>query len=459
MKRVGKLALLILLLCVAPVAAQLDCPAIVQAALDATDEACRNTARNQACYGNITLVAEPQEGIAAFDFDERGDRVEVAAVRTLTLFPWSEEEWGIALMKLQTNLPDTLPGQNVTFLLFGDVAILSGVETNTDPVTLEVAARGNINVRSGPSTNDPRIGGLSEGDVVTAVGRNTDDTWLQIELSGGSRGWVSADLVDADGDISLLNVIDPSQPPASSLTPMQAFYFTSGIADAPCEGAPDSGILVQTPQGVGRIEFTVNEVNITLGSTLYLQAQPSGDMHIYVIEGQSWVQARGTIVYAPAGTMVRVPLDGNGVAAGTPVGPQSYANVDLAALPVRILEQPVTIAPALTQAQIASISDPLTPAPGNWEMVIASNTCEGGSAEPVEVALTVENNGAAFNLGAALYTRSAPGVYRYGYTGQTGIIYSGTIQVQSPETMQMDWHVAFTDGTSCDTQWNITLQA
>ena len=30
-------------------------------------------------------------------------------------------------MKLQANLPDSLPGQNVTFLMFGDVQIQNAV--------------------------------------------------------------------------------------------------------------------------------------------------------------------------------------------------------------------------------------------------------------------------------------------------------------------------------------------
>ena len=30
---------------------------------------------------------------------------------------------------------------------------------------------------------------------------------------------------------------------------MQAFYFRSGIGDAPCAEAPNSGILIQTPEG------------------------------------------------------------------------------------------------------------------------------------------------------------------------------------------------------------------
>jgi hypothetical protein len=47
------------------VLAQGDCPAIVQAALAATHQACAATGGNQACYGNVTLSAVPQAGITA----------------------------------------------------------------------------------------------------------------------------------------------------------------------------------------------------------------------------------------------------------------------------------------------------------------------------------------------------------------------------------------------------------
>src|SRR5690606_24390666 len=45
--------------------------------------------------------------------------------------------WGVSLLKAQANLPDTLPGQNVTFLLYGGAALdnatarMEGVILNT----------------------------------------------------------------------------------------------------------------------------------------------------------------------------------------------------------------------------------------------------------------------------------------------------------------------------------------
>jgi hypothetical protein len=345
-------------LCLAPAVATaqaVDCPAIIQAALDAADEACNQTGRNQACYGNVTLNAQPQADVTEFDFDERGERVDVANVSTLELRPWSEDgqEWGIALMKLQTNIPDTLPGQNVTFLLFGDVRIENPVATNTEPVTFEVTASGTAYLRGEPDFVAEFTGELPDGESAMVIGRTADSEWILLELADQSTGWTSYNSVRTDGDFSLLNVVGPTAEPPQP--PMQAFYFQSGIADAPCAGAPDSGILVQTPEGAAQVEFTVNEVNIRLGSTIYLQAQPAGDMTISIVEGQARVEAQGVAVVAPAGTLVRIPLDNNRQASGPPL-PEPYG--DLSNLPVRILDRAITVATPLTADQITRLAAP-----------------------------------------------------------------------------------------------------
>jgi hypothetical protein len=117
------------------------------------------------------------------------------------------------------------------------------------------------------------------------------------------------------------------------------------------------------------------------------------------------------------------------------------------------------VAPALTPAQIATVSDPLAPTTGAWDWALVSTSCEGGSADPVVFEVTLEENGALLNLGASPYRRISPGVYGYGYTGaESGIRYSGTLQVLDPQTMQLDWNVAFPDGSMCDAQSSIRLQ-
>lgn len=296
-----------LLLSTAIVAAAQDaiCPAIVQTALAATDEACAETGRNQACYGNINLEAEPQEGIEAFEFTAPGDLVDVAGVQTLRLSPLDEETnvWGVALLKLQANLPDTLPGQNVTFLLFGDVEIQNAVPSNVEGVT---------------------------------------------------------------------------SPEIPQFPPMQAFYFKTGANDAPCAEAPDSGILIQTPAGAGKIQLTMNGADVLLGSTAYIQAQPGGEMSIILLEGEAEVQAQGESVTVPAGTYTTLEVDADLNVSGAPAEAQPYDPQALAALPVSLLERPVTMgAEAEATPDPSSTAGGLNPVPGTWTSVFSNLATEG----------------------------------------------------------------------------------
>jgi hypothetical protein len=464
---------------VSAIAAQTDCPTIVLDALNATDTACEGTSRNQACYGNISLAAEPQEGTADFTFEQPGDIVDVAGIRTLTLQPLdaTDELWGVALMRLQANLPETLPGQNVTFLLFGDVEITNAVESNVEPITLEVVSTGNINVRSGHSTNDGRISELANGETVVADGRNPDSTWLRIQLSDGTPGWVSADLVTVADDVSLLEVVDPLALPQPPLTPMQAFYFKSGIGDAPCEEAPDSGILIQTPEGAGQISLTVNEVDIQLGSTAYLQAQPSGEMAVNVVEHQATVSADGVTRFVPAGTRVRVPLDANLAASGPPSEPEPYNNSDLGALPVLHMPRRVPVAPALTQAEIDALALTL-PVSGDWLYQSGGVTLGGdcaGFLDPsmfpehsqvvrLEGVFTFDPSGGLQNMqvpefGNPEFTSTEPGVYVAEFRVEGANMYY-EVRVLSPTQIEGTWSLDMVEeGLSCSMAFPFTMES
>lgn len=129
MKHLSLVLLLLFSLSVTPVLSQGDdaCPVIVQTVLENLDSICQNTDRNEACYGNIELEAIPRDDVADFQFTEVGDIEGVANIGALRVSGMDTERdvWGVALMRLQANLPDTLPGQNVTFLLFGDVELIN----------------------------------------------------------------------------------------------------------------------------------------------------------------------------------------------------------------------------------------------------------------------------------------------------------------------------------------------
>lgn len=83
------------------------CPTIVEAALNAVDEFCQETGRNQACYGNIALTATPREGVSEFRFERVGDIANVSDIRSIKLEGMEEAEgiWGVACYAYRPTCP------------------------------------------------------------------------------------------------------------------------------------------------------------------------------------------------------------------------------------------------------------------------------------------------------------------------------------------------------------------
>jgi len=115
---------------------QLTCDELVILATTTVGLACDGLGRNQVCYGNRQIDVEfiPNSTLT---FNRSGDRVDLLELRTLSTFPFDSVtgDWGVAFLKAQANLPDALPGENVTFLLFGD-ATLENVTSDMRAVKL-----------------------------------------------------------------------------------------------------------------------------------------------------------------------------------------------------------------------------------------------------------------------------------------------------------------------------------
>ncbi len=107
-----------------PTQVVLTCNEIITAALQAVGPVCDATGRNQACYGSNLVNAQLREGAQSV-FQQVGDISALQDIRLITTAPWNEtlHTWGVALLRAQVNLPENLPGQNVTFLLYGGAAM------------------------------------------------------------------------------------------------------------------------------------------------------------------------------------------------------------------------------------------------------------------------------------------------------------------------------------------------
>jgi len=76
-----------------------------------------------------------------------------------------------------------------------------------------------LTMRSGPAANYAVLGTVPRGAAVTAVGRNADETWLQIAYPAGSqlRGWVDATFINVTGNVSQLAIAGPNAGPSVPL--------------------------------------------------------------------------------------------------------------------------------------------------------------------------------------------------------------------------------------------------
>ena len=75
-----------------------------------------------------------------------------------------------------------------------------------------------LHVRAGPGTRYAIVDRLHNGEVYPAVGRDTSNKWVQIALTGGRTGWVSAAFVALNGPITALpEVAAPPLPVAPTV--------------------------------------------------------------------------------------------------------------------------------------------------------------------------------------------------------------------------------------------------
>ena len=245
------------------------CATVVETALEVVEQSCDDLGRNEACYGNnrvdVTFWEEQSEAV----FSSPSDRIGVIDLQSIATSPLNidPEAWGVAVLNLQTNLPNSLPGQAVTFLLMGDTTIENEVSPDdivapTEPIPAIVNSDGDI--RSQPSTNANIVTTAVIGDEVMLVGVNDAGDWYEIEQESGTA-WIWGESLDVEDDISSLT-ITYGEGITPNYAPMQAFYFQSGVGDIRCNEAPNT-LIIQNPAGVP-VQMRVNDLNVTIGSTV-----------------------------------------------------------------------------------------------------------------------------------------------------------------------------------------------
>jgi hypothetical protein len=342
-----------------------DCPALVQQALEAVGNSCTALDRNSACYGfnrvNATFIEAQPEDV----FDAPSDRTILTGLQNIQTAALDAPDniWGIAVMNVQANVPGSLPGQAVVFMLLGDVQVENAVDptqafTSAEPVNVTVMTT--ANARSGPSINNNVIASVPQGTQLQADALNGDKTWARVLLNN-APAWISRDLLqpEVQGTLGALPPIT-----TNTLTPMQAFYFKTGLSDISCTESPPSILVVQGPERV-KVDLTVNGANIEMGSTIGLMTTESNHLLVMTIDGTAKVGG----IEIPAGFALEAPLSNDGKSLDGPwtnfrsLTPDELKTLDpLKNFPPGLLHYPIVLPSLGDIARTrAAISAPVVP--------------------------------------------------------------------------------------------------
>lgn len=230
----------------APTLAALSCDDLVTTALNKANQVCSKLGRNQACYGNNLIDAELQPN-ATGTFSKAGDIVSVDFIRKLTTAPLdtSKQVWGIAIMKIQANLAESLPGQNVTFLLFGN-AELENITPQMQAVVLKTGVGG-----APTCTNAPK----SALVLQSPEGSQATMTINGASISLGSTAYLTAEAnseltvatIEGSAVVSAANITRVVQPGAQVHLPLGGSDGLQ-VSGPPSQPEPfDAQIVSQAP--------------------------------------------------------------------------------------------------------------------------------------------------------------------------------------------------------------------
>ena len=175
---------------------------------------------------------------------------------------------------------------------------LPPAEATPTPMTggASVTLNENLNVRSGPGTNYPRVGTITIGTTVAIIGRDAGSTWWQIPYADGpdGKGWISAGYGTATNteNVPVVEAPPPPSPsaPTATLVPPEppptqvpAFQFTplawegqwnAGLAQIrgkilDTAGSPANGFFVQAKCGDTVLASNPSGINLYSPSEPY----------------------------------------------------------------------------------------------------------------------------------------------------------------------------------------------
>jgi|GEM_PF-6349157 len=253
-----------------------SCDELVDAALEETDETCFTIGRNEVCYGHNNVEAFDDNGEVVYELASIGDVtdiVNVSKIQTAELDP-EANTWGIVLMRLQANVQGTIPGQPVTFLLFGDAQL-----TQT-PLDDEATTHGFI-LQSGIGTSE--CGDMPAGGVIFQSPEGTQKLNLNLNAVDITAGSTLFAQLTADGTLQVALIEGTADVEVNGITVTLA---EETAVEMPVDAA---GLALQPPTSVD--PFDVSPI------TAIIELLPGEPTVISCPVGQGTVSASEGLVY------------------------------------------------------------------------------------------------------------------------------------------------------------------
>jgi|GEM_PF-2960452 len=272
--------------------AQRLCEALVEAAFEQATINCSEQDGELACYAydNLSVSFFNSDGVSPFT---PSNILELPVLHTMVSSPidLEEDEWGIAYLQVQSNLPDALENSSVRVIMMGDVLLENAVDETFDaPLdTLLIAVSQNTVIRETPDETS-LIGDVRAGTVLEAVGKTEDGMWIAISESRQIR-WVDAESVTSTVSFDVLPVIGEggttNNTSGGAAVAFDTLFFETG-GESDCQEAPNM-LVVQGPNDQS-VDVTLNGVPIRIGSTIGLGLEKvNGEtvMWVTVISGKA----------------------------------------------------------------------------------------------------------------------------------------------------------------------------
>jgi len=119
-------------------AQQEDCPRIVEESVTQVSDICNPLSRNSACYGSSDVesqtVLQPRPENFFVAPGDRADLVDLTEIHPTPL-DFDTGTFGVGVLNVQANIPNTIPGQAVLLLLMGDARLTNEVAVENDEET------------------------------------------------------------------------------------------------------------------------------------------------------------------------------------------------------------------------------------------------------------------------------------------------------------------------------------